>query len=124
MKLVIRGNTPSKKNNKRIVTNRQTGKPFIMSSKQHNDWESGAIKEIRNQASLADGIIEYPASLRVTFFASTARKFDLDNRLSSVLDVLVKAGVIEDDNYSFVDPIYIKFGGVDRANPRAEIEIT
>jgi hypothetical protein len=38
-----------------------------------------------------------------------------------VLDVMVKAGVIEDDNVNFIDSIQLQYGGVDKEAPRVEI---
>lgn len=38
-------------------------------------------------------------------------------------DVLVKAGKLTDDNYTYVPEIIAKFGGVDKKNPRMEILI-
>ena len=40
------------------------------------------------------------------------------------MDLLVDAGVIEDDNWFIIPEISLKFGGIDRQNPRCEISIT
>jgi len=47
----------------------------------------------------------------------------LDNSVSAVLDALVHAGVIEDDNINFVDNISASFGGYDKEDPRVNIYI-
>jgi hypothetical protein len=39
------------------------------------------------------------------------------------MDLLVDAGIIDDDNWYVVPEVRFKFGGVDRLNPRAEITI-
>ena len=39
------------------------------------------------------------------------------------MDLLVDNGLIEDDNWSVVKNITIKYGGLDRESPRCEIKI-
>lgn len=120
MKLTITGDCPSKKNNKRIVTNKKTGKPFIISSERHNSWEQNALFELKQQF---DGykVTQYPITLTAIFYNGSKRRKDLDNQISSVLDVLVKAEVLEDDNVNFIDSLQIQYGGVDKEAPRVEI---
>lgn len=120
MKLTITGDCPSKKNNKRIVTNKKTGKPFIISSERHNSWEENALFELKQQF---DGykVTQYPITLTAIFYNGSKRRKDLDNQISSVLDVLVKAEVLEDDNVNFIDSLQIQYGGVDKEAPRVEI---
>jgi len=57
------------------------------------------------------------------FYYPTKRAKDLDNSVSAVLDALVHAGVIEDDNINFVDNISVSFGGYDKEDPRVNIYI-
>lgn len=122
MKLTISGDCPSKKNGKRIVTNKKTGKPFMISSERHNNWEKEALVELKNQFKDYK-IVDYPISVTAVFYNGSLRRKDLDNQISSVLDVMVKAGVLEDDNVKFVDSIQLQYGGLDRENPRSEIFI-
>lgn len=49
---------------------------------------------------------------------------DLDNQATSLLDGLTAAGAIVDDCRQFVKSLTIEDGGIDKAEPRAEIEIT
>lgn len=120
--MIIPGNCPSKKNGKRIVTNRSTGKPFIISSKIHDDWHSIAIPEMKKQWK-GHQITAYPVRISVVFYWKDLRRHDLDNGLATVLDALKDAGVIEDDYYKFVNRIELGYGGLDRDNPRCEIFI-
>ena len=55
------------------------------------------------------------------------RKFDLDN-VGSVTakffqDALVEFDKLPDDNYDYVKEVMFKFGGIDKDNPRVEVEI-
>ena len=117
-KLVIRGDVPSKKNNKQIFVNKRTGKPFISSSKSHKLWHKGAMLQLqsfRRQYARLD-------EMRVKFFPSTARKFDLSNKFESIADLLVDAKILEDDNNGVLGKILLEFGGVSRIDPRVEID--
>ncbi len=51
-----------------------------------------------------------------------ARRRDLDNTLKAALDGLTHAGVYDDD--SQIDELRITRAGIDRANPRLDVEIT
>lgn len=123
MILVIPGDCPSKKNGKRIITNHRTGKPMIISSARHNDWERAAVATIRLQF---DGyrVTDYPVALSLTFYFKDKRAHDLDNVAASIMDVLTKAEVLEDDSTKYVDSLSLAFGGVDKENPRVEIELS
>jgi len=122
MKIVIPGNCPSKKNSKRIVTNRKTNKPFIISSKRHEDWHKYAIPEMKRQFA-GYRITEYPIGIKMTFYWKDLRRHDIDNGLATILDALKDANIIEDDDSRFVNTVEGKYGGLDRLNPRVEIYI-
>ena len=122
MTLVVPGDTPSKKNGKRIITNNRTGKPMIISSTRHNDWEKGAIAALALQFA-GYKVTDYPVALSLTFYFSNKRAHDLDNVAASIMDVLVKAHVLEDDSTKYVNSLTLKFGGVDKENPRVEIDL-
>lgn len=118
--MVITGNVPSKKNSKRIVTNHKTGKPFIISSKIHGDWHTDAIPQMQKQWK-GYQVTAYPIGITMIFFWKDLRRHDLDNGCATILDALKDAGVIEDDNFKYVDCIQVQYGGLDRENPRCEI---
>lgn len=129
MKLVITGNVPSKKNS-RITT--RSGRTFP--SKNYAAWEKDALVQLSTQDW--QKFDSYPVTLTCTFYLATMAGKDLDNMLSSVLDVLkdqkkrvggkmitVREGVVEDDSWRHICPITID-AELDRANPRVEIELT
>lgn len=67
--------------------------------------------------------VEDVQCVEITFYAATARKYDLSNHAESVMDLLVDCGVLEDDNWSVVPELRIIHGGKDAQNPRAEVII-
>lgn len=122
MKMTILGSVPSKKNSKRIVTNRKTNKPFIISSARHEEWHKGAIPEMQHQWK-GYQVTKYPIGVTMVFYWKDLRRHDLDNGMATILDALKDAGVLEDDDVRFVDTVQAQYGGLDRTNPRCEIYI-
>lgn len=63
------------------------------------------------------------ARVELTYFFQDSRRRDPDNYSGKlILDGLTKAGVIADDDFDHIE-LVIKKGGVDKKNPRTEIEI-
>jgi hypothetical protein len=87
-------------------------------------WKSVAGKGIVN----GDISNVYPYRFTYTVFPSSNRKFDLANVLSIIQkftdDALIEFGIIPDDSYKIIPEIDYRFGGVDKDNPRCELEIT
>ena len=60
--------------------------------------------------------------MRVTYYFKDKRRHDPANYDKMLLDGLVEANIIEDDNYEVIQE-YTTIGKVDRENPRVEIEV-
>jgi Holliday junction resolvase RusA-like endonuclease len=119
IKLTITGDTPSKKNGKEIIWNKKTGKPFLKSSDTHDNWHAQAMPQLLGKP-LINGQIK---RVELVFYPKTLRRADCTNRAESVMDLLVDAGIIKDDNWFIVPEVYLKYGGYDRDNPRCEVVI-
>lgn len=109
---VVLGEPCSKANSRKVATfpNR---KPLFIKSDKARKYERDALKQIRPPASPIEGDVSLTATI---YYAS--RRPDLDESL--ICDVLQKAGVIGNDRQIKEKHIY---HGLDRDNPRAEIEI-
>lgn len=125
--IVIPGKIPSKKNSKRIVC---TGPfPKVLPSKAFQAWNEEAlvlIASARNKLSAADRNhipLKHVEQIEIGFFAHDSRRFDLTNKAESVMDLLVEAKIIDDDNIAVVPQLCLHYLGVDRQNPRAIVEI-
>ena len=66
-------------------------------------------------------------SINYVYYAPDKRNRDLMNVIAVVdkyfQDALVVANLIKDDNTSIIKKIQIKYGGVDKENPRIEAEL-
>lgn len=122
MKLVVTGDTPSKKNSKNVAINRKTGRMFPVSNKRYVAWERVAVRELAAQFQ-GYQITDYPIELTLTFYFKDLRAHDLDNCAGSVLDSLKLAGIIEDDSYKYVNKLVLIYGGLSKDNPRVEIDL-
>ena len=112
--ITIHGQTPSHKNSK-LWTGR-----VLMNNKAYLAWRDDAELDVLGQMDK-----KYPDGVEVemTFYVADRRRRDIDNMVASILDVLVSTGVITDDNCFVVRGIHAYYGGIDRQDPRAEVEI-
>lgn len=125
--LTISGQVPSKKNNKRILKNSRTGNRFIANSKRFNDWYEMVVKEmtlVSKSRKFRNTKPTNPLKVTMVFYNKDNVRHDLDNMASSILDLLVDTGYLEDDCCRIVNRLIINFGGLDRKNPRVEVTIT
>lgn len=110
----------TKKNHQQIVNSPKTGKPFVIPSRQYKEYEKNAMWFIpRPQKPIGE-----PVNVRCLFFLPTRRKGDLTNYLEAIDDVMVKGGLLEDDNYTIIQSHDGSRVLYDKNNPRTEILIT
>jgi hypothetical protein len=126
--IILTGVPSSKKNSKRIFTNKITGKPFITSSEGHGIWHKGAVLEVRSwrnkqSAAVRNHLPLKSAYVEIYIFAATSHRFDLTNKAESVMDLLVDEKILKDDSWDCVPELRLLFGGIDKNNPRAEVFI-
>lgn len=114
--ITILGRVPSKKNSKVVVCR---GKfPQVLPSKAYQDWHKDASKQIADIDVIPSG-----STIEFVMYAPDNRKADLSNKWESVADLLVDCKKVEDDNWFVMPDIHMKFGGVDKDNPRVEIYV-
>ena len=123
LKLTYHGAILSKKNSKRIIRNRRTGAPMMMSDKAAKDNETSMVDEFSIQTLNQESPIAH-CMIAIRIYEPNFQRRDIDNQATSILDALVKAEVIVDDSFKCVEELNVKFGGVDLGDPRAVIVIT
>lgn len=109
----------SKKNSQQILVNRSTGKPFIMPSKKYKEYESAALWYIPKEKQ-----INTACNVKCLFYMPTKRKCDLTNLLEAIDDILVKAGLLADDNFTIIESHDGSRVLYDKENPRTEVYIS
>ena len=110
----------SKKNSQQILVNKATGRPFIMPSAVFKKYEQDAMVFMPK----LDNPIDYRVNVICLFYMPTRRKCDLTNMLEAIDDIMVKAGVLADDNYSIIESHDGSRVFYDKDNPRTEVVIT
>lgn len=109
----------TKKNSQQILINRRTNRPFISPSKKYKQYE----KEVLEYLPKLEKPIDFPVNVKCVFWMKTRRKVDLTNLLEAIDDILVKHGILKDDNYNIVvshDGSRVRY---DKDCPRTSIEI-
>ena len=119
LSLVISLPPVTKKNSQQIV---RCGNRLIpLPSKNYKQYEKDAAYFLRGNAGRR---IAEPVTVTCRFFMQTHRRVDLNNLLEAATDMLVKHGVLEDDNSTIVcshDGSRVLY---DKNNPRTEIVIS
>lgn len=118
-KFIIRLPPVSKKNSQQIFFNPKTGKRFIAPSKKYKEYEQNAGWFLPRRKEP----IDYSINVKCLFYMPTKRKCDLTNLLEAVDDVLVKHGIVADDNYTIIESHDGSRVLYDKENPRTEIYI-
>ena len=117
--LTIRGPIPAKKNENKITC---AGRyPRTYKSKRFINWHGPALEELAY--TYRGETIEKTKSIVLRYYLKTRRKKDLTNMSESVMDLLVDAGVLLDDEFKVAPDVRMVFMAIDKDNPRCEVEI-
>ena len=115
----IYGDPRTKKNSSRIV--RSGSQTFVVPSAQYVKYERDCLRQIPAEAKRG---IDCPVNVRCEYYMQTRRKVDLVNLLEATLDILVKAGVLADDNSQIVVSHDGCSVGHDKELPHVDVIIT
>ena len=111
--------SPHTKKNSQVIA-KHNGRTFVVQNKLYKKYE----KECLNVIEPPDKPIDEPVNVQMRFFMPTRRRVDLVNLQQACLDILVRAGVLEDDNFNIVYSMDGSRVFYDKTDPRTEIEIT
>ena len=118
MRIIISGEPRTKKNSQRIVT--RGNRHFVLPSKAYEDYEVIAGYQI----PCKEQKISVPVNVQCVYYMSTHRRVDLVNLIEATCDILVKYGVLADDNSSIIHSHDGSKVLYDKQHPRVEITIT
>ena len=112
----------TKKNHSRVVNS--GGRVFVVPSDAYKRYHRECLAQIPEWAKKG---VRSPVNVRALYYMETARKVDITNLESALMDVLVDAGVLADD--SALSPrIVVSTDGSrvyhDKLNPRIEVLIS
>lgn len=116
LQFTLPGIPKPKKNSKQIFF--RHGKMVVIPSALHKQWHEETmwlLKKYQKYRFKQCGI-------KVWFYPPNKRRFDMSNAFESLADVLVDAGILEDDSASLVQRVELLYGGVSE-NPRIEVII-
>jgi hypothetical protein len=123
--IFIPGNVPSSKNSKQIVRSK-TGIPFLTNSKLSYNYKKDkksvfAWFRIRFEKMKLGGPNAFSSAtpmiyLGFYFVRDSRRKFDFNNASQILCDLMVEHKWIEDDNASFLTPVFLGYE-VDTEDP-------
>ena len=117
MKLIIYGPPRTKKNSAQLIGGGLH--PRMIPSKPYREYERDAISQLPMMQP-----IESPVNVQCVYYMPTRRRVDLTNLNSSIADILVRGGVLADDNRDIIASMDGSRVMYDKGNPRVEIEIT
>lgn len=108
----------TKKNHQQIIFNKSTGKRMVIPSPQYRQYEKDCRWFMPKIPTIEDRV-----NVAAVFYMPTRRRVDLVNLQEALLDVLVKYGVLADDNSNVVYSMDGSYVDYDKVRPRTEVEI-
>lgn len=108
----------TKKNSQRIVLVK--GRPMVIPSAKYKEYEKSCALYVYKRIVPVD----IPVNVQCKYYMPTHRRVDLVNLEECTLDILVKYGVLADDNSNIVVAMDGSRVLYDKENPRTEITIT
>ena len=107
----------TKKNSQQIIY--VNGYPRIIPSKAYKQYEKDCKPFIPKIKTIRE-----PVNVKAVYYMPTRRGVDLCNLHEALCDVLVRYGVVEDDNYKIIATMDGSRVEYDKHNPRTEVTIT
>lgn len=129
MKFTLPIKPRTKKNHMQLVT-LKTGRQMLLPSKAYKQFEKEVLNFVADNPLIIKSNEEFKLpiqeqiNLKCLFYKEKDYKADLAGYIQAIQDVLVKAGVIIDDNHKVIVSTNESKVFLDRDNPRIEIEIT
>lgn len=123
--ITLYGELYSKKNSKRVFS--RYGKTVVLPSKVYEKskpdflWQ---LKDAKNKKIWENLMAKtkYPICLNIKIYRKTKRKFDYNNIIQGLQDILVEADYLPDDDADHLIPFFEPYD-VDSKNPRVLLSL-
>ena len=115
----INGRIPSKKNSRCLFV--RGGRLVNIPSAKYAEWHKSAMSQVADVRK--DNFLLDQVTVEIDFYAPDKRASDLSNKAESIMDLLVDAGILSDDNWWVVNKLVLNFRGVDKLEPGATVFI-
>lgn len=112
--------TPRTKKNSQRMARSRDGRMFPVQSKEYVKFERECLKLLKEDREP----ISEPVNVKCVYYVKDNRTRDLVNLQNATLDILVKAGILEDDKWQIVQSMDGSRVYIDKEEPRTEITIT
>jgi Holliday junction resolvase RusA-like endonuclease len=126
LKLTLYGQPYIKKNNQRTIWHKTLKRTIVVYPAAYTAWRKDALMQLglcRNGywQKKIDKPIDFPIIMKAHFYNKTKHRRDLSAMYEGIQDILVEAGILEDDNCNII----IGHDGsrmfYDKENPRIEL---
>lgn len=107
----------TKKNSQRIV--QVNGRPLILPSQKYKEYEASCRAFMPRMKKP----IDFPVNVECIYYMPTRRRVDLTNLLEATADILVRYGILADDNRNVLYSVDGSRVFYDKTKPRTEIYI-
>jgi hypothetical protein len=127
LKITFKGKGASKKNSQHIVTNKATGRQYIVQHKRYKRWVAlvrPQVQQFMDKQAAKYGFI-YPLAhvkLRIRMYFPDLKVRDGVGREQALLDMLVSRNLLYDDGWTNCDSVHWD-AFLDRERPRIEVYI-
>ena len=111
----------TKKNSMKVSVNQKTQKPIVRQSDSYREYEDACGWQLRPRPARP---IDCPVNVKEVFYMDSNRIVDQSNLIAAMDDILVKFGILADDNSRIVKGHDGSRVYVDKISPRIEITIT
>jgi Holliday junction resolvase RusA-like endonuclease len=119
MQIVIPITPVTKKTHQQII--KAKGRLMVIPSKQYREYEKACAEFI---PQMPFNMFDCPVNVKCLYYMPTHRRVDLVNLLQCTCDILVKYGILKDDNSNIVVSMDGSRVLYSKEHPRTEIEIT
>ena len=120
----LNGEVHSSKNSRRIMRG-ASGAPFVAKSKSAKADEFYFWAQLIGQKDVWNRMTQgkpYPLTVVFHFRRGTRGRFDYVNMAQGVLDAMVKAGYLPDDNADYVIPAFVPYS-VEKDDPGCDVRV-